>query len=189
MRTRTCPQCKEPGARPAGPDRLHCERCNHSFPAPASPGRRRRKDPDRPGFFQDWRVYAVAGYVFVMVAVPVLLLGALGVIDLSFGSSVTLENYEELKLGMSEQRVRSLLGPHTGADYRRIPAFRGKLDRERGNLKIFPVRFLWENGEDVIWVDIRMDKIVRFGATLDGERYGADPDPKHLGQADPNQMK
>ena len=47
----------------------------------------------------------------------------------------------------------------------------------------FPRRFFWRHRSDLIWVDFYKRRVTKFGAILDGERFGDDPEQVKVGDA------
>jgi hypothetical protein len=151
-----------------------------SFPTPKT----RKKKPAEPrgGFVSNPRVHIAALLLVLVVGAPIVTLYSIGYFDGIFSSRVTLENYEALKVGMSEREIRGVLGEPSGFDRSAIPRIRGRGARFASNESLYPLRFIWRNEQDLIWADVIKKRVIKFGATFDGERYGADPDPSKIGQ-------
>ena len=113
-----------------------------------------------------WRLLVLGVFAFLVVGTVFGLLFVMG----AFDPVVTAENYERLKVGMREKELLKLLGDPHRVDESGRPAAAGPLRRT------YPRRLFWESGEDRIWVDVTGGKVTQFGATLDGEQYGVDPD-------------
>jgi hypothetical protein len=87
---------------------------------------------------------------------------------------VTLENYQRLVVGMNEFHVRKILGFASRRDDSIVPKISNLVHRYKVDSSRFPQRCFWDDGDNVIWVTFVQGKAMQFGATLDGERIGAD---------------
>jgi hypothetical protein len=141
----------------------------------------RRRAVEKKSFLCDWRLYAILGFLLTLAATPLSILYFLGFFDAMFAARVTAEGYDQLRVGMTEWEVIKVLGGPTFIDKSAVPRLSGRAARFAAPEKMYPLRYVWQDEEDVIWVDIYKKKVVKFGATLDGDQYGADPDKKKLG--------
>jgi hypothetical protein len=151
---------------------------------PLSKPRRKRPPEAKPSIFRDRRTYTVAGVLLLMAVPPLLALMYVGVFDGFFAARVNEENYEQIKVGMKEKDIRKLLGRPTSIDRNAVPRLSGRAAKYAVSDKNYPLRFVWQDEDDVIWADIIKGRVVKFGATLDGEELGADPDKTRIGQPD-----
>jgi len=100
----------------------------------------------------------------------------------AFDPVVSRDNYERLRVGLSERDLLKWLGRPHRVDDSAQPAAHSRLRTP------YPRRLFWEDGEDRIWADVYRGRVTQFGATLDGEQYGPDPDehpPELPGRKEP----
>jgi hypothetical protein len=87
--------------------------------------------------------------LLVLVVGVVVILLASGAV----GNKVTAENYQKLKMGMSEAEVRAILGnPSESAD---AGAFLGRAPRGLGSMRVL----VWKSGRSAISVGFMNDKV------------------------------
>jgi hypothetical protein len=89
-------------------------------------------------------------------------------------SKVTLQNYEQLRVGMKEGELHRLLGHPSRRDDSIVPKILSLQHRYEIDEKRYPQRYFWEAGEDVIWATVLSGTVQQFGGTLEGVRYGDD---------------
>jgi hypothetical protein len=143
---------------------------------------KRKKSRNQGGFLRDRRVYLGIGGGFLVVATPLLILLMLGIFDEYLPARVTAENYQQLQVGMKTRAVRKILGQVSWIDKSAVPRLTGHSAKHQKPENAYPMRFIWEDGGDVIWADIHNGRVVKFGATLDGQQFGADPDRTQIGK-------
>lgn len=143
---------------------------------------KRKKPAGKGGILRDQRFYVGMGGLFLIVAIPLLVMLVLGVFDEFLPARVSAESYEQLQVGMKAGTARRILGQVSRIDKSAVPRLTGHAAQYQKPDHTYPLRLIWEDDEDVIWVDIHRGKVVKFGATLDGQRFGADPDIRQLGR-------
>jgi hypothetical protein len=91
-------------------------------------------------------------------------------------SKLSRANFERLKVGMKDLQLFKLLGSPSRRDESIVPQVdpRWKL-RYAVSSDEFIQRCFWEDGDDVIWVELFRGQILDYGAILDGERVGKNP--------------
>jgi hypothetical protein len=114
--------------------------------------------------------------VLTFVALLILALNYLGKWLKRLGPQVNRDSYEQLVTGMEEKEVRKILGKHSRVDNRAVPRLQGtRAYQVEIRPQDYPRRFFWQEGDNYIWADIRRGRVLKFGALLDGERFGEDP--------------
>lgn len=88
-------------------------------------------------------------------------------------TKVTVENFQRLRLGMTDRDVLNILGASTRTDRSLVP----QLDVNKAHHyelaeEEFTQRSFWEDGDNVIWIEFRQRRITKFGGFLEGERIG-----------------
>jgi hypothetical protein len=111
--------------------------------------------------------------LLLLVATVVTVLKLAG----AFEPRITVENFERLQTGMKFPEVVKRLGQPHLVDESALPKPKGPTAwRHRVLADEFPRRFIWQDGDNVIWVDVQRGRVIQLGATLDGEQYGPDPE-------------
>jgi hypothetical protein len=94
-----------------------------------------------------------------------------------FEPRVTRAKFERLAVGMNESQLRQVLGSPTRIDNSAVPKpTAAPASRDTIHPELYPRRFFWEEGENLIWAEIRHGRALKVGATLDGEQIGEDPE-------------
>ena len=121
-----------------------------------------------------WRCGVVLVSVFLLVVMFLLIPLKLD----AFKRKVSQENFARLAVGMAEREVKKMLGEPAWIDASDVPSLHGPVSRQiEMDLRKYPRRFYWTDGDDEIWVDLHHGRVTKFGALLDGERIGEVPGP------------
>jgi hypothetical protein len=171
-----CPHCQDPGtcSDASAGKTVRCGCCQQLFTAIPSdakvrPPRQAHSSPRQSDNPRLWVMTAVIGLVALVAASAFGVLYGLGFI----GPHVTLSNFEQLKVGMSEREVRRVLGTPRRVDRTGVPRHLSGV--RQYELDKYPRRLFWEDGDDIIWVTVQNGEVQDLGAFLEGERYGKEP--------------
>ena len=177
-RPATCPNCRRPCPPPAhAGTAVRCPSCQASFVVGRRARRGGHRRRPRPGqgdrlLVWSWRLLGIAVFLLLLSGTLVWAVKSLGL----FESRVTRENFERLAVGMKESEVRHPLGPPTWIDNSAVPRAGGVAAwRDAIHQEAYPRKFFWEDGQNVIWAEIQQRRVLKVGATLDGEQLGEDP--------------
>ena len=88
------------------------------------------------------KIYRTPLFCRVLLA-GLLIVGLIG----CAGSKITKENFDQIKLGMTQEEVQRILGPPTAASGLEIPVFSGTMSK-------------WARGDTVISVQFVNGKVV-----------------------------
>jgi hypothetical protein len=145
-----CPRCKKSHdlADTLAGKEARCDSCGEVLRVPAGDeAKRGRRKSGTPAWAN-----AVAG-VFI-----VLLLGAIGwILFLALGSSVTPENLQKLKVGMTEAEVKAVLGSPNKGKQVRTSEIPGRESTEY---------WIWTDGPKTITVIFAGGKVVELQSNL-----------------------
>jgi hypothetical protein len=119
-------------------------------------------------------------FVSLLAGALVYLVRHQGILD----PRISRANFARLAEGLSEREVEDVLGPPISIDDSARPALTGPWERRYElDPKTYPRRFFWRQRGQVIWVDFLDGRARRFGATLDGQRIGEDPERVKITEA------
>jgi hypothetical protein len=120
-----------------------------------------------------WRAGVVTTFFVLLTGVFVYLATRPGPPE----HQVSRENFGRLAVGMKESDVVRILGTPSSIDTSLVPrkgtGTPGWKDAVRA--EAVPQRFYWEDGDNLIWAEIRLERVQKLGATFDGEQIGPDP--------------
>jgi hypothetical protein len=169
-----CPHCHHPcsWSNTSETKYVRCAFCERTFAVStfgmSQPVTRRRP---RRRQWPLWPWFVVAGLTCLIVVVVSLLLNSQR--QKASETKVTVENFQRLQLGMAERDILQILGLPTRTDRSLVPQVDAHMiHRFEVSEEEFTQRCFWEDGDNVIWIDLRKGRVENFGATLEGEQFG-----------------